>query len=201
VLNSAVVLPPATGRVAGTVTRALLEESWTLTPPGGAAPERVIWHAFVPPPVRVGGVQDTEFTETLAFTWASKVSDCEAPPTEAVNVAVELAVTAAAFAVNVAPVRPELMVTVGGIATAVLLEPSVTNRLLCAGLPNVRVHVADPGVCTVAGVQISVAVFCDGLMASTVETAEDPALAWIVEVPLGAPAATAALKLAVVAPA
>jgi hypothetical protein len=50
-----------------------------LVPLDGAGPERAIWHALVPPPVSVSGLQEMAVADTLVFNGASRVTESESP--------------------------------------------------------------------------------------------------------------------------
>lgn len=69
----------------------------------------------------------------------------------AVNVTVELAVTAAAVAVNIALVVPAPMVMDGGKVRLALFEDIATSKLVCVAVGSVNVHVLIPGVCRIEG--------------------------------------------------
>jgi len=77
----------------------------------------------------------------------------DAPLNEAVTVAVVLALTAEALALNVPEVDPAATMTEEGTLTLLLLLLiGIDSPPLGAALPNVTVHVAVPGVFTEDGV-------------------------------------------------
>lgn len=132
---------------------------------------------------------------------ASKVKVVVAPCPLAATETVVSEATLAAVAVNVALVVPAAMVMDGGIVTLVLEELSATKRVLKAGLDNLNVQVAVPGVCTVDGVQASVGEFAFRSIVRVVVCVLAPAPAATTDVPFAAPAATVALNVADVFPA
>jgi hypothetical protein len=112
------------------------------------------WHDADPPPVRTCGVQDSEVTGAL-LPGGSSVTICDAPPTDALRVAVVFELTAVDLAVKIALVAPGATVIEGGTVRLLLVEPSVILELPLDGAPSVRVQVVLPGVSNVDGAQTS----------------------------------------------
>lgn len=122
------VLLPGTGAIReGTLICVLLEESRTPAVPEAAGPESVIWQELDPPPMRVIGLQATPVTETFEFAGPSSVRVCDRFWFGALMDTVVVEETAPAAAVNVALVRPVLMVIEPGIITVALEEMSGTR--------------------------------------------------------------------------
>src|SRR6266481_2323752 len=124
----ALLAPPATVRLAGTLAAALSLESCTCAPPVGAVPLSVT----VPvedcaPPVTLMGFSVTE--ESVGDAWAGKtVSEVVlvAPAYEAVIVTDVLVVTALVPTVKVALVAPAATFTLAGTVAAVALPERFT---------------------------------------------------------------------------
>ena len=95
----------------------------------------------------------------------------------AVNVTVELAVTAAAVTVNVALVVPAPMVMDGGKVRLALFADIATSRLVCGAVLSVNVHVVVPGVCRIEGLHTRVGAFGFGPMFNVVATVVVPKVA------------------------
>jgi len=182
----------------------LLDESCTFKPPEGAAPEMVSWHALVPPPVRVCGLQDSEVTVRFVFSCGSRVNVSEAPMGEAVTDAAIFDVTVLAVAVKLALLEPAAMFTEAGTIRLALEEASVmVSPPACAGLARLRTQEDVPGVIMADGAQTRLAEeFCDGLMVSlAVRLTPPPELAEIFAAPLVAFDAAVAANPPEVAPA
>ncbi len=124
----------------------LLEERLIVGLLAEAAPDKVIWHALVPPPISVRGLQLTEVTARFEFDCPRRVSDCETPWFGAEMTTELVADTADAVAVNVALVNPVPMVITAGTLTVALDEFKLTAVGDCAALPRLKVHVVEPGV-------------------------------------------------------
>ena len=112
----AVVAPPFTATVAGTVAEALLVDRPMLAPPVGAAALRVTVQALVPGVATEAGVQLrlAGWTSGLTVMLAVRLT----PAADAVMVAVVELETDPAVAVKVLLVDPEATVTVAGTVTA-----------------------------------------------------------------------------------
>ena len=78
--NCAVLLPGAICATEGTASWVLLDESCTLTPPGGAADFSVTVHVVEPPPVTVAGLQIIAVTRGGVIGGGSRVRDCDPAP-------------------------------------------------------------------------------------------------------------------------
>lgn len=104
-----------------------------------------------------------------------------------------------AVMVNVALVKPALIVTEVGTVRLVLDDVSGIVVADCAGLPRLNVHVLEPGVCIVAGVQTRFGLLDAAVILSAAMRVMAPAVAVIVALPV-ALADAAAVKLADKAP-
>ena len=147
----ALLWPVATVTLAGTVSIALLLVSEMV-----AALVAVLFNvtvqvldALLP---RAEGAQANEVS--CAGALALSVKDWETSLRVAVSRADWLDVTAATVAVNVALLSPELILTLAGTDTLVLLLDSVTLVALEAAAVKVAVQVEVPGAFTVAGEQV-----------------------------------------------
>lgn len=198
-LNGTVVLPAIGWTRAGTLICVLLDESRIPGLLAGAAPESVIWHALVPPPMRVCGLHVTVVTDTLAPAGPNSVSVCDRPWLGALIVTGVVDDTAAAVAVKVALVKPALIVIEDGMVTRELEELSEIRVLDCAGLPRLKVHVLEPGVWILVGEQTRLGPVEDGVIVRVDVRVAAPAVAVMVALP-EAVAATAAVKAADDAP-
>lgn len=155
-MNCAMLLPPATCTTLGTVSCRLGDEICAVAPALGAGPANVAVHVALPPPVNSCELQTTAVNEKLPLVSGWRVSVCEAPPC-AVTETVVLAVTAAAFMINVAAVKLGAIVIDWGIVRLLLDELSPNVTAVRAGLAIVMVHAPAPGVEIVVGVQSKVA--------------------------------------------
>jgi len=119
-LNETVALP-ATGWSRGaTLICVLLDESRMPGLLAAAAPERVIWQALVPPPIRVSGLQATAVTDTFPLDGPRRVKVWDVPWLGALINTDVVDDTAEAVAVKVALVKPVPMVIELGIVTVAL---------------------------------------------------------------------------------
>jgi hypothetical protein len=113
----------------------------------------------------------------LSIAGADSVKEklLDTPLAVAVTAAVSLAATEATFTVNVAVLAPAATVTLAGtVALALELLSVVTTPPAGAAADSVTVHVAVPGVFTVAGVQLSVLTAGRGVTVTVVAFAVPP---------------------------
>lgn len=119
-----VVAPAATVTEAGTVNRALLLESGTLTPPAGAAPDKVTVQVEVSALPRLDLLQPSELSTMGAVS--DNVVVFVTLLYVAVMVADPLLLIVPAVAVNVAVVAPAFTVTDAGTVSSPLLLDNAT---------------------------------------------------------------------------
>lgn len=128
----------------------------TVVPPVGAALVRFTVQFTEAPPRGLRGVQVTE--ETPGWEAVDVVSPSEKlrkfPLSEAVSVALVFADTAEAVAMNVALVCPDGTTTDCGTAAEAVSLDNAMVVLVAAAAVRLTVHVAVPGVATLAGVQL-----------------------------------------------
>jgi hypothetical protein len=134
----------------------LLLDNVTVVPPEGAAPVRFTVQFTEAPPIGLLGLHVRE--ETPGWTTDDLVSPSEKlralPFREAVSVAVVFAGTADALAVKVVLLMPDGTTTDGGTVAYALLLDKTTVVFVEAAAVRLTVHVAVPGVATLAGVQL-----------------------------------------------
>jgi hypothetical protein len=134
----------------------LLLDNVTVVPPDDAAPVRFTVQLTDAPPTGLRGLQVTE--ETPGWTTDDVVSPSEKfrelPFKEAVRVALVFADTAEAFALKVVLLWPDETTTDGGTLADALLLDNATVVFVAAAAVRLTVHVAVPGVATLAGVQL-----------------------------------------------
>ena len=133
-------------------------------PPDGAAPVRFTVQLTEAPPTGLRGLHVTE--ETPGWTTDDLVSPSEKlrtlPFREAVSVALVFADTADALAVKVVLLVPDGTTTDGGTVADALLLDNATVVFAAAAAVRLTVHVAVPGVATLAGVQLRFESEADG---------------------------------------
>jgi hypothetical protein len=155
-VNVALVAPPGTVTLAGTVaTAVLLLASVTTIPPLGAGPLRVTvpWDGF--PPVTLVGLRLTPDTVTAAAGFTVSVADVVTPPAVAEMVADVEAVTNVVVIVKLALVAPAATVTLAGTVTAAELSESVTTSPPAgAGALRATVPVEELPPTTLAGLTL-----------------------------------------------
>jgi len=148
-VNVAVVAPPATVTVAGTMAMELEEAKATDVPPTGAEPVKVTVPVDDCPPVTAAGV-----SVRLAIVAGTmvRVADLVIVPCVAVTVAVVVDATTDVVAVKVAVVAPAATVTVAGTVALVLLELRLmTAPPVPAGTASVTVPTDETPPVTEAG--------------------------------------------------
>jgi len=192
-VNGTVALPATGWTRGGTLICVLLDESRMPALLAGAAPERVIWQALVPPPIKVCVAHAMAVTDTFELVGPSRVSICDTPWLGALIVTDVVEDTEAAVAVNVALLKPAPMVMEFGMVTLALVDISAISVFVCAGLLRVNVHVLEPGVWMVVGEHTRLAVLDAGLMVIVAVRVAEPAVAVMVALPV-ALALAAALK-------
>jgi hypothetical protein len=133
-----------------------LLDNVTVVPPDGAALVRFTVQFTEAPPTRLMGMHVNE--ETPGWATDDVVSPREKlrelPFREAVSVALVFADTADALAVKVVLLMLDGTTTDGGTVTDALLLDNATVKFVVAAAVRLTVHVAVPGVATVAGVQL-----------------------------------------------
>jgi hypothetical protein len=151
-VNVLLVVPAATKIEAGTVNDPLLLESPIADPPEGAPPDRFTEQVDVPPPLRLVGTHVIELRVTWDIREIAEV--CEAPPKDAVTLAVWLVVIVPAVAVKVAVDVPAATVTEAGTVIDVMLVDSATaTPPLGAAWFNVTVQTEDAPALSETGLQ------------------------------------------------
>ena len=148
-----VVAPDAAVTLAGTVASALLLDSATASPPPGAAPLNVTVHAELPGAFTLDGLQVTPLgttaaTRLMAACWLT-------PFNVAVTVAVALALTVPAVAVNVPLLALVAIVMLAGTVSTPVLLDRLTVAVLNAALFSVTVQVDVCAVPSVLGKQLT----------------------------------------------
>lgn len=129
IVSVALVAPPATVTLSGTVAAVVLPlVSATTRPPLGAGAVRVTVPVLVEPSTTAVGLRLSVESEGLVVPAVTvSTDDLETPPPVAVIVAELLLVTAPVETVNVALVAPPVTLTLGGtVATEELLLANVT---------------------------------------------------------------------------
>jgi hypothetical protein len=135
-------LPAGTVNVAGTVAIGSVVESATMTPDGGAAPERATEPVAPLLPITVVGFTESD-TRVGALT--ARVAVCVVPPAIPEIVATTSVDVAVVVTPNVAVVAAPATVTLGGTAADPLSLESATTKPP-AGAADVRVTVPVEGV-------------------------------------------------------
>ena len=134
----------------GTTSTELLDERPTVAPPSGAGAESVTTQFVLPPPMNVEGEHVSN--DGVAGGCSVRVNVLVISPAVAEIVAVPLAVTAPAVAVNAALVKPAATVTDAGTVTlGWLLVRATGNPLLGAAAVRLTTQEVVPGVAKDAG--------------------------------------------------
>jgi hypothetical protein len=142
-LNVAVLCPAGIATEAGTVTRALFDDTVTVPPPLGAGCVRVIAQDAVPPETTVDGAQVTVPADGTGLTTIVAVA-LFPPPEAVIGTAVEL-LTVPAVAVKLALALPPGIATVEGTEITLLaLEMLTVIPVTGAFWLNCTLHVVDP---------------------------------------------------------
>jgi hypothetical protein len=153
--------PAATATEAGVLKRLELSESATVAAPAGAACESVTVQVVLPFAGKLPAAHCSDVTVTGAFS--DRLAVFEEPFSEAVRVAVWLAVKEPAVAVKVALLAPEGMVTDVGTVTRDELDATVaTAPPDPAAALRFMVQVAGAAGANAAGLQVSPVIVIEG---------------------------------------
>ena len=139
----------------GTVTRELLLDRDTTTPPAGATGLIVTVQAALPGPLTLAGVQLRLTTCNCCCEVTSKPAVAELPLNSAVKVTLAEAAVACADAVKMAVFCPAFTVTVEGTVTVdLLLDSETVTPPAGAATLRVTVQLAVAEAAIVVGVQL-----------------------------------------------
>jgi hypothetical protein len=155
-VNVALVAPPATVTLAGTVAADTLLDRETIAPPLGAAPLSVTVPVDGDPPFTAAGLSATEDSATAVAGFTVSKVVLVVPPYVAEMVSGVATVTALVVTVNVALVAPPATVTLAGtVAADALLERDTIAPPLGAAPLSVTVPIDDVPPLTLVGLRVT----------------------------------------------